>query len=156
MVGKIMSIPDAILWDWFFLTTELPAAEINALRAACDKGQMNPRDAKMRLAKEIISFFHSSADAVAAEEHFNKVFKNKEVPDDVAEVKMEAGEQLLIDILVAAKLVASKSEARRVIGEGGVKVAGQALKDVDAKVSVGSKPVLIQKGKRHFVNIVAK
>jgi len=156
MVGKIMSIPDAILWDWFFLTTELPEAEINAMRAACDKGEMNPRDAKMRLAKEIISSFHSPDAAAAAEDHFDKVFKNKETPDEVPEVKLDAGEYPLIDVLMAAKMVASKSEARRVIGEGGVKVGGETEKDANAKLKVEKKPLLIQKGKRHFVNVVSK
>ncbi len=156
MVGKVMSIPDAILWDWFILTTDLSEEEILQMRAACEKGAMNPRDAKMRLAKEIIAFYHSPKAATAAEQHFNKVFKNKEIPDEVPEVRLPSGEHALVDVLVAAKIVASKSEARRVIGEGGVKVAGETVKDAAAKVRVGRETLLIQKGKRYFVNVIAE
>jgi tyrosyl-tRNA synthetase len=156
MFGKTMSIPDAAMRDWFMLATDMPADEVKEIMDACAAGKMNPRDAKVRLAREIITMYHSAKDADAAEAHFKNVFQKKEVPDDVPELAMKAGEHVLLDLLVAAKFAASKGEARRVVSEGGVRVAGVVVKDVAATVKVGKKPTLIQKGKRHFVNVIAK
>lgn len=152
MFGKVMSIPDGVLRDWFVLTTDVAAAEVDVLLAA----GKNPRDAKMRLAREIITQYHSAKAAAAAEANFVKTFQKKEVPDDVPAVSIAAGARGLIDVLVEVGLAASKSEARRVIQEGGVHVAGNQIKDIAATVDVSREPVLIQKGKRHFVNVKAK
>jgi len=156
MFGKTMSIPDAALWDYFNLTTDVPLEEVAEMRSACAGGKMNPRDAKARLAKEIITFYHSAEDAAAAEETFIRTFKNKETPDDVPEIIIAAGERPLVDVLVEAKLVASKSEARRLVEQGGVKVDGAVVKEIDSKITVGRKKLLIQKGKRHFVRVSSK
>jgi len=156
MFGKIMSVPDAAMWDYWTLATDAPIEKIAEMRTACEGGKMNPRDAKVALAKEIIAFYHSAEDAAAAEERFTKVFKNKETPDDVPEVRVAGGDRSLVELLVETKLVASKSEAKRQIEQGGVKVGGAAVKDPAATVAVGAAPVLIQKGKRHFVNVRAK
>jgi tyrosyl-tRNA synthetase len=156
MFGKIMSIPDAAMWDWFSLTTNCPQGEIDAMREACGRGEMNPRDAKVKLAKAVITEYHSADDAEAAEEHFKNVFQKKEVPDDIVEMKIARGEQPLVEALVEIKLCSSKSDARRQIEQGGVKVNGEIIKDVDAQITIDIEPVLIQKGKRHFVNVVAK
>ncbi|MEY4723220.1 MAG: hypothetical protein RLZZ324_733 [Candidatus Parcubacteria bacterium] len=149
MFGKVMTVPDALLRDWFSLTTDVMPAEVDALLAA----GKNPRDAKVRLAREIITQYHSAKAADAAEARFVQVFKNKEVPDDVPTIALKAGQTSLIAILVEAKLAASNGEARRLIAEGGVRVAGEVQKDIAATVVVGKTPILIQKGKRHFVNI---
>jgi tyrosyl-tRNA synthetase len=156
MFGKIMSIPDGAMRDWFLLATDLDEDEIREILGAAATGKMNPRDAKARLAKEIIAEYHSKKAAEAAEEKFVALFRKKEVPDAVPELALPAGEHALVDVLVAAKLAASKSEARRVIAEGGVRVAGEVVKDAAATVKAGKKPTLVQKGKRHFVHIVAK
>lgn len=156
MFGKVMSIPDAVLWDYWTLATDADADEIAEMREACEKKKMNPRDAKVALAKAVITMYHSAKDADAAEEHFTKVFKNKEVPDDVAEVAVAGGRRQLADLLVETKLVASKSEARRQIEQGGVKVGGEVVKDAAAMIEVDGRPMLIQKGKRHFVRVRAK
>ncbi len=156
MFGKVMSIPDAALWDYWTLVTDAETDEIAEMREACERKKMNPRDAKVRLAKAIIAMYHSAKDADAAEEHFTKVFKNKEIPDDVPEVAVAGGKRPVVDLLVETKLVASKSEARRQIEQGGVKVGGEVVKDAAAAFVVGKSPTLIQKGKRHFVNVVAK
>lgn len=163
MYGKIMSIPDAALWDYYALATDVPSDEIEKKRDACAKGKMNPRDAKAALAREIVAMYHSAKAADAAEEHFRSVFQKKEVPEDVTELEISVGEDvsvtatLLVEVLVQAKLAASKSEARRVIAEGGVRVDGEVVKDIRATIKpTKKKPVLIQKGKRHFVKVLAK
>lgn len=152
MFGKVMSVPDAVLRDWFALTTDVSKEEVEAMLVS----GKNPRDAKIRLAKEIISQYHPAKAADAAEQNFIKVFQKKEVPDEVPELLLGAGERSLIDLLVEAKFATSKGEARRVIAEGGVHVAGAVVKDIAATVNVSKAPVIIQKGKRHFVNVRAK
>ncbi|OGL72947.1 tyrosine--tRNA ligase [Candidatus Uhrbacteria bacterium RIFCSPHIGHO2_02_FULL_60_10] len=156
MFGKTMSIPDAVIWDWFALTTDLPLAEIGEMKAACAKGEMNPRDAKARLAREIIALYHSPQAAAAAEEHFRRVFQKKEVPDNVPEIVVPAEERPLLEFLVFAKLVSSKSEARRLIEQNGVKVDGKIVSDPNARLDMTKESHLIQKGKRHFVKLVGK
>ena len=154
MFGKVMSIPDAAMREWFLLTTDVSPLEVQEIGDACARGAMNPRDAKVRLAKEIITMYHSSDAADAAAAHFAKVFQKKETPDDVPEVTAKVGEHLLLDLLVLAKLAASKGEARRVITEGGVRVDGVVVVEIAAKVKITKKGTLIQKGKRHFVKVV--
>jgi len=155
MYGKTMSIPDAIMWDWFLMATDVPQLEIQEIRTACDDGEMNPREAKARLAMEIVTAYHSDADAAKAEEHFNRTVRNKEIPDEIEEFAVSAGKHGLIDLLSDSKLASTKSEARRLIEQGGIKVDGEAIKEIKAEIDV-KEPVLIQKGKRGFIRIVVK
>lgn len=155
MYGKTMSVPDGAMWDYWTLATDAPEKDIAAMRGACAKGEMNPRDAKAKLASEIVTMYHSAEAAKAAEEHFATVFRRKEAPDDVPEHRMAAGTHALVDVLVDAGMAPSKSEARRLVAQGGVKVGGETVTDVGAAVEVSQAPVLIQKGKRQFVKLVA-
>jgi tyrosyl-tRNA synthetase len=157
MFGKAMSIPDAVMWDWFTMITDVPEQEVAEMRTACERDQLNPRDAKARLAREIVAAYHDAAAASVAEEHFNRVIRDKEAPAEIPEVVTVAGERPLIDLLVEMKLVTSKSEARRTIEQGGVKVNGQAVKDVATTVEISpKKKVLLQKGKRQYLNIIGE
>lgn len=166
MYGKVMSIPDSALWDWFAMATDVDAAEIADLRTACQDGAMNPRDAKMRLASEIVKIYHTPKAAVAAEEQFKNVFQKKEIPDEIKEVKVppfggspaggKSGTWKVIDLLVEVKFAASKGEARRLVEGGGVKIDGEVVKSIEAEIEVAKKKILIQKGKRHFVYVLGK
>jgi tyrosyl-tRNA synthetase len=156
MYGKIMSIPDSVLWDYFTMTTELPEEEIRVMREICAKGEMNPRDAKARLAREIVTTYHSARAAEKAEEQFRSMFQKKEVPEDVPEMTVTGGERLLIEVLVETQLATSKGEARRLVEQGGVKMDGKVVKDPQTKMSVSNDGVLLQKGKRYFVKVKAK
>ena len=153
--GKTMSIPDAAMWDWFLMVTDVPELEIKEIRTACERGGVNPREAKAHLAREIVVAYHSEADAAKAEEHFNRVIRDKELPEEIEEFVVVVGEHGLIDLLVGSKMTSSKSEARRVIEQGGVKVDGEVVTDIAAIIHV-KEVVLIQKGKRQFRNIVVK
>lgn len=155
MFGKVMSIPDSALWDYFTLVTDVAEEEIAEMRKACEKGKMNPRDAKVRLGKEIVAMYHSASAADDAEAHFVKVFAKKGVPDEIPEHTMPAGSHTIVDVLVDAGLASSKSDARRTVGQGGVKVAGEVVKDIAFEVRIVEEATLIQKGKRHFVNVRA-
>lgn len=147
MYGKVMSIPDALILNYFELATEVSEAEIAALKKELAAGA-NPRDVKMRLARAVVALFHPKGADARAEEAFVKTFQKKEVPDEIAEKKVTSS--VLADILVEVGFAASKTEARRTVEQGGVKVDGQVVADALAKISSGA---LIQKGKRFFVRI---
>jgi tyrosyl-tRNA synthetase len=149
MFGKVMSWTDGMILPGFELCTDVSDAEIAEITKRMKKGE-NPVEFKRRLAREIVTSFVSSKAAEEAEAQFAAIHQKGEVPEDVPELKV-AGELPLVDALIEAKLVASKSEARRQIEQGGVKVDGEIVKDFTATVTSGA---LIQKGKRHFVRLV--
>lgn len=139
--GKIMSIPDELLDDYFELVT----------RISPNKND-NPKDSKIRLAKEIVKTYYSEKEADKAEKEFNNVFKNKGIPEDISEVKIKEKELNILDLLLKTKLVSSKSEARRLVEEGAVKIDDVIEKDWQAKVE--TRPgLVIQIGKRRFAKI---
>ncbi len=153
MYGKVMSIPDEAIWDYFTLVTDLPEKEIGKMREECDKGKMNPRDAKARLAREIVTEFHSAEAAAEAEEEFDKVFRQGGRPEEIPEHLEDDAEVPLVEVLVNAGLCKSKTEARKVIEQGGVKIDDQVAIDVGTTVEATEKGVVIQKGKRHFIRV---
>lgn len=154
MFGKIMSWTDGMILPAFEIATRISMADVATMKREMDGGA-NPRDYKVQLAKEIITLFHSSAAADEAEEHFKTVFVEHEVPKDVPEHTISEA-QNIVDLLVATKLASSKSDARRLIDGSGIKVDGHIIEGYDVEVFPTDKDVLIQKGKRHFVKIVAK
>ena len=153
MYGKAMSIPDRLIVHYFQLATGVSDAEIEKISRGLSAGE-NPRGHKARLAREIVALYHGAAAAGKAEDGFNRTFRNKETPENIRECKMKNTRCKIMDCLVASKLAASKSEARRVIVEGGVKVNGRVEKDPKVEVLISKTGVLIQKGKRHFVRLV--
>ncbi|MBL8181898.1 MAG: tyrosine--tRNA ligase [Blastocatellia bacterium] len=153
MFGKIMSISDELMWRYFELVTDLTTSEISDLRSQIENGE-NPRNIKVKLAKLIITDFHSTADADAAEAEFVKRFVQKEVPDEIEEKAIAAGTYVLSQLLADTGLAASKGEARRLIEQGGVKVNGEKATMPNADVSVGGEAVLLQVGKRKFLRVI--
>nr|WP_238530506.1 tyrosine--tRNA ligase [Oscillochloris trichoides] len=152
MLGKIMSMSDEVLPLYFEVLTDVPLAELAAIRAAMEAGTVNPRDLKMRLAREVVSQFHSPADALAAEEAFVRQFVQRELPTDIPEYAL-SGPTAIIDLMVAAKLAASKGEARRLIDGGGVRVDGERVEGYDLSLDPGA-GVVVQVGRRKFVRVV--
>jgi tyrosyl-tRNA synthetase len=153
MFGKIMSISDELMWRYFELVTDLTTSEISDLRSQIENGE-NPRNVKVKLAKLIITDFHSAADADAAEEEFVKRFVQKEIPDEIEEKQIVAGSYQLSQLLADTGLAASKGEARRLIEQGGVKVNGDKATAANAEISVGGDAVLLQVGKRKFLRVI--
>jgi tyrosyl-tRNA synthetase len=154
MFGKVMSISDDLMWRYYELLTDLRMDEIAALRASTGAGARNPRDLKVELAKRIIADFHSSSDAEAAEAEFNRIFKRKEVPDEIEERTVAAGVWKLPRLLVETALVASMGEARRLIEQGGVRLDGERRAQTDYELELNSRQaVLVQVGKRHFLRV---
>lgn len=149
MYGRLMSMPDRLIPDYMECCTNIAMSEVDACKKALENGSENPKYLKMRLAREIVTMYHSASEAKRAEEAFENVFKNKGVPEDIPEYRAKAGESL-IDALVASKTVVSKSEARRLIEQGGVKHDEVVVKAIDATAEKGIWKV----GKRKFLRIV--
>ncbi len=153
--GKVMSISDELMWRYYELSTDLSVTAIAALRAEANNGGRNPRDLKADLAKHIVADFHSEADARRAEEEFNAMFRNKQTPDVVEERMLTAGTWKLPKLLVELELAPSMAEARRLIEQGGVYVAGERRAQTDFEVNLDAQQgLLIQVGKRRFVRVV--
>jgi tyrosyl-tRNA synthetase len=152
--GKVMSISDELMWRYYELLTDLTLDEITALRNKTETGERNPRDVKVELAKSIVSDFHSVADAQSAEEEFSRVFRSKQVPENIQEVSVESGLWKLPRLLVDSGLAPSMAEARRLIEQGGVSVEGEKHSRADAELSLSPElAILIQVGKRKFLRI---
>jgi tyrosyl-tRNA synthetase len=148
MYGKIMAWPDTLLKTGFELLTDLPLKEVKKIIA-------KPRQAKAKLAREIVTLCYSKKLALLAEKEFNKVFKEKELPSKMPVFTASKKIYPLIDLLFGAKLTSSKSEARRVISQGGVKIDGKVKKDWQEKIGLKEGQV-IQIGKRKFLKIKIK
>jgi tyrosyl-tRNA synthetase len=150
MFGKVMSIPDKAMGSYSRLVTRWTNEQISAFEQAMKSGDLHPRDAKMELAKEITSAFFGDEAADHAKGEFIKMFQKGDMPDDIPEFHPE-GEPVLLEILVDSGLVKSKSQARRLIDQNGVKLDGEAAKDPYELISEG---VIIQVGKRRFVKVI--
>lgn len=151
MYGKVMSVPDKAMGMYYRLVTRWTPDEITALEQAQVAGKLHPRDAKMKLAHEIVSIYHSEEAAVQAEANFIRVFQQGDVPTDMPEFRLRPGLSVL-DVLVESGLVATKSEGRRVIQQNGVRLDGETLSDGNA---VFPHPGILQVGKRRYVKIMA-
>lgn len=149
MYGKVMSLPDAAMSKYYRLVTRLSPHEIDGIEQAVAAGTMHPRDAKMKLAREITSIFYGDAAADSAQENFVKMFQQKEVPDEMPEYSLEAGETVL-DVILAAGLAESKSKARGLIDQKGVRLDGETLERGDAPFP---HPGVLQVGKRRFLRV---
>ncbi len=154
--GKVMSISDDLMWRYYELLTDLTPAEIEALKAKCLAGDENPRNVKANLAKLIIGDFHSAHDADAAEADFDQLFVKKEIPDEIEEKIVDAGEYKLVDLLVAVGMAASKGEAKRLIEQGGTRVNGEKISDTGAAVKISAESLLLQVGKRKFSRVSSR
>ncbi|PIT90823.1 MAG: tyrosine--tRNA ligase [Candidatus Komeilibacteria bacterium CG10_big_fil_rev_8_21_14_0_10_41_13] len=150
MFGKLMSIPDELIIKYFTLATRVSLNDIKGIESQLKAGA-NPRDVKAKLAKEIVKMYHGDKAALESEEAFEKQFKNKEIPDDIKEVKITHRKIDIIDLLVEAKLVASKSEGRRMVEQGGVRLDGEKIISL-AEIEIKS-GMVIQVGKRKFARI---
>jgi len=152
MFGKIMSISDDLMWRYYELLSFRPMSEINDLQRRVNEG-MNPRDAKVMLAEELIERFHDKAAAIRAHENFVARFQQCAMPDDMPELSLTAEAGLPIaNLLKEADLVSSTSEALRMIKQGAVKIDGEKIDDRNMVVSKGTSHIY-QVGKRRFAKV---
>lgn len=151
MFGKVMSVPDELIIEYLVHCTRVPMEDISKMAENIVTGDINPRDAKIRLAKEIVTLYHDAAAADEAESYFVSTFSKKEIPKDVREVVVKIGEKF-VDVLVENDLAESKGDARRKIEQGGVSIGGEKI-SVDAAVSEDSVGKVLKVGKKDFVRL---
>jgi len=152
MFGQIMSWPDGLIVPGLELCTDIPIEEIYQIDGDIKNNKLNPRDAKAKLAKEIVKIHHSLKDAENAEKEFNRVFKEKEEPIDMPVYKTKKSRVKIADFLFDSNLVTSKGEAKRLVEQGGVKVNNEVIKDLQKEIELKDKTI-IQAGKRKFIQI---
>jgi len=155
--GKIMSIPDELIIPYFELLTEVPLDTVAQLRRGMETGELHPMEVKARLAREVTGRFHSPEEVEAAERHFRRVVQERELPEEMDEVVLAPGDLRdgriwIVRLLQMGGLVASASEARRLIAQGGVRLDGEPVTDAD----LDWQPVdgaVVQVGKRRFARV---
>lgn len=150
MFGKVMSIPDSAMAIYFRLVTPLTPPQIKEIEEGVKNGSVHPRDAKMRLAREIAATFYGAEEAQKAQDHFVEMFQKGSIPTDIPERKIGGG-LTLVNLLLAAEFAKSKSEARRLVEQNGVKLDGKTLNDPAQPMDVEG---VLQVGKRHFLKLV--
>jgi tyrosyl-tRNA synthetase len=151
--GKVMSISDTLMWRYYELVSFRPLAEIEQFKADVANGS-NPRDIKVLLAQELVARFHNQQAAVDALADFEARFQKNAIPDDIAEitVAIEGDSAGIANVLKEAQLVASTSEAFRMIQQGGVKADGEKVEDKGFALAKGT-TVVLQVGKRKFARV---
>ncbi len=152
MFGKIMSVSDSLMWDYFDLLSFKSVDEIAELKRRCKADEMNPRDAKIELGREIVARYHGQTEADAAVEGFKNQFAKGALPEDIPEVTVTS--ERIPNLLKDAGLCASTGEAMRLIKQNAVKCEGQVITDKDAPVLKGT--FVWQVGKRRFARVTVK
>ena len=152
--GKAMRIPDGLIFDYFLLTTDMRADDLAAIKNELADPLTNPSTVKRRLARTLVALYHSENEAANAEKDFNRMFKEKEAPEEITEVTLSAteGKMGILQLLTDARLVGSKSEARRMVDQGAVSVDGVKINDQHAVVSIAG-GIVLRVGKRGWCRI---
>jgi tyrosyl-tRNA synthetase len=149
--GKTMRIPDPLIYDYFVLTTNTPQKELESIKTQLANPATNPSHLKRLLARTLVALYHTPGDADAAEKEFDRMFKDREAPDEMQEsaVHGEGGAIGIVQLLIDTQLVSSRSEARRMVEQGAVSVDGNKVADVNTAITIGS-GVVVRVGKRGF------
>ena len=155
MYGKLMTLKDELMIDYFESCTRIPMIQIEEIKKSLKNKEVNPKEIKKALAKEIVTIFHNSNEAQKAQEEFEQVFEDKKLPTEIEEVKIENGEHNIQELLIKLLLAKSKSEAKRLLEQGGVKIIvnnnAEVVKTETIKIEKG---MIIQVGKRNFRKII--
>ena len=152
MFGKLMSISDDLMWRYYELLTDVPLEEIASLKEQASAGKINPKDLKVRLAKEIVARFHSPEAAEKAAREFEKVFAKGGVPEDIPEVTVPPGEVWLPRFLKDQGLFRSTSEGKRILAQGGVHVEGEKVREENFIFEAG-RTYVFRVGKKRFLRV---
>ncbi|HOP94259.1 MAG: tyrosine--tRNA ligase [Dictyoglomaceae bacterium] len=154
MYGKVMSIPDELIIRYFELATEVSKEEIRKIEKEMKEGILNPRDAKARLAKEIVKIYHGEKAGIEAEEEFNRIFSNKELPEKVEEVLIKDTNKIwVVKLLTLTGAAKTNSEAKRLISQGAVEIDGVKIEDINLDIEL-SKPFILRVGKHFFRRVI--
>lgn len=153
--GKAMSIPDALIESYFELALSYEEDALHAIRKELETEQCNPRDMKFRLASEIVTLYHDREKAEEAGREFEKVFSKKELPDTIQEFTLSGNQTAcwVVKLLTTTGMASSRSEARRLIQQGGVEIDGEKVTSIDAEIPL-EKPFILKVGKRRFLKVM--
>jgi len=154
MFGKVMRIPDKVITKYFELATDVSLSEIEKIKKAIQGGE-NPMTFKKQLGREIVAIYHSKEDGEKAESEFMSVFSDHQLPEDIKLKQLSGTEVKLVSVMVNNELASSKSEARRLLAQGAVKVDGKKVTQDTITISATEETV-IQVGKRRFLKVIAK
>jgi len=153
MFGKIMSISDDLMWRYYQLLSDRDEQEVQALRQKAEQGAMNPKEAKMGLAGELVARYHSQEWADQARQEFDSVFKNKNIPKDIPTLETwGADPKWICKVMAEADLSSSTSDARRLVRQGAVSLDGEKITDENFQLN-GNQAYLIKVGKKRFLQI---
>lgn len=149
--GKVMSIPDSLIIKYFSLCANVSTQEIDRMEKELKENKANPRDLKMKLAFEIVNMIYGEEAAKMAQDYFIKTVQKKEIPSEVESRKLKVKSIGIIDLLIETGLASSKSEARRLIQQNGIKIDEEVVTDPNQEIKLSKEGVLVQRGKRQFV-----
>ncbi len=154
MFGKTLSIPDALIYNYFLLATDVAIQELSSIKEQLESHSVNPRDLKRRLGREIVALYHGADAALQAQEDFDKIFIRKETPDEIEEVVLgdKTGHLTLLQLLVNIGAAKSNGEARRLVNQGGVTIDGTKIADANSNIDTDA-PFVLKVGKRKFYKI---
>ncbi|HZK12703.1 MAG TPA: tyrosine--tRNA ligase [Atribacterota bacterium] len=160
MYGKVMSLPDNLMIRYFELVTDVSLDEINKVKIGLENNSLHPRDVKKRLARNIVKLYHSQSAAIIVEEEFEKVFKNKLYPEEIKELilkkdDLEEGKIWLVKLVVLSGVVGNKSEARRIVEQGGVRINGEKVNDPNFDLTV-EEGMVLKIGRLNFIKLIIK
>jgi tyrosyl-tRNA synthetase len=154
MFGKVMSLPDKVMTQYFELTTDLDDADVRAISSGLADGSLHPGETKRRLAREIVGLYHERRAAVEAEARFDLIFKEHEIPDEIPEHGLSGDDPVFLPVLLKeAGLVQSSSEGRRMISQGAVRLDGEVVTELEI-ARAGVAGAVLQVGRRRFVRLV--
>ncbi|MFA7169470.1 MAG: tyrosine--tRNA ligase [Candidatus Paceibacterota bacterium] len=153
MFGKIMSISDDMIFYYFKLLTIKTPEELKTIETILQDKNQNPRNLKVQLAKEVIEIYRSRNEAEEAEQEFNRIFREKQKPTEMPEIKLTQKECPILNLLTEAGLISSKNDGRRLIEQGGVRINDEVQSDVQKIIEI-TDGMIIQVGKRKFVKVI--
>lgn len=152
--GKTLSIPDSLIFNYFELATDISNEDLKKIKAQIDDTKTNPRDIKRKLAKTLVAMYHSNEAANSAEEEFDRIFVNKGTPNEVPQFKFgERNEINILDLIILVNFAASKSEAKRLVTQGGVTLDSEKIIDIQTNVQL-KEGIILKVGKRNFIELI--
>ena len=152
--GKTLSISDDLIYTYFELATDIPNEKLKEIKNKLDDKNVNPRDLKRELARTLVRMYHNDEAAQQAESEFDRIFIKKDLPDELDEHKIKGKEEIsIIDLILEVKFAPSKSEAKRLVSQGGVSLNGEKIEDINHSVKLNGEKIL-KVGKRKFIKII--
>jgi tyrosyl-tRNA synthetase len=155
--GKIMSISDPLMFRYYELLTDVPLQDLNLWRKQICENRLNPRDLKVKLARMVVADFWGEKEAGEAAEEFDRIFAQKESPEKMLPLELDAPEILLLDLLVDNGILPSRGEAKRLIRQGGISIDGQKIDDIGLNISLTQdESAVLRVGKRKFFRLIGR